>query len=243
MKLLYSDNHPQSTKSLERLSRLTVPEKSIYAALLLAQKTNYQSEASIEGLQKGLDSKYNKFDDCVNALDRIGGERAGKCLLDALNRETNDPARQSNLIRAIGRAKYIEAIPTLLSMLSVITINVNVQDAIIIALGDIRHPDAFSTLLDIAKDIHQMLGVRRQAIESLGKNRHPDSVKELVKMTEDFDISQVNDYQIIDWVVNALTLQNNNEADLALRQSLTNPYLSAWHPLIGAYFDTKPQST
>nr|MBA3874808.1 toll/interleukin-1 receptor domain-containing protein [Anaerolineae bacterium] len=152
MKNLHDDTSLQSTKGLESLINHTLPEKSIEAAWLLAQKTNYQSEAPIDGLQKGLDPKYNKFDDCVEALGRIGGDNAGKYLLDALNQATDDRARQPILIKAIGRSKYRGAVQNLHSTLSMNDIHINTRHAILEALGNIGDKGSFEILKNIVQD-------------------------------------------------------------------------------------------
>lgn len=233
MKLLYSDTDPQSTKSLERLSRLTVPEKSIDAGLLLAQKTNYQSEAPIDGLQKGLDPKYNKFDDCVEALGRIGGDKAGKYLLNALHQATNDRARQPILIKAIGRAKYRGAVQDLHSLLSRNDIHINVRHAILIALGDIGDKASFEILKNIVQDTSQERVIRILATQSLGKNEDPRVGDVLIPIIDRYrQYLSDDERQVAHKAIEAMIALNTDAGNTQLQKCLQWPDFAPWRQMI-----------
>ncbi len=236
MKNLHDDTSLQSTKGLESLINHTLPEKSIEAAWLLAQKTNYQSEAPIDGLQKGLDPKYNKFDDCVEALGRIGGDNAGKYLLDALNQATDDRARQPILIKAIGRSKYRGAVQNLHSTLSMNDIHINTRHAILEALGNIGDKGSFEILKNIVQDANQERVVRILATQALGKNEDPRVADVLIPIIDRYKQYLSDDErQVVHKAIEAVIALNTDAGNTQLQKCLQWSDFAPWRQMVESH--------
>lgn len=169
------NEHTAASAGLVRALASQYPDVKVYAALALAEKTNYKDERVLPGLSKALD-RNDTFDRSLLALGNIGTSGAVAIMADGIERLSD--YRREKLILALAQIKDKSAIPELRKLLKSETLYFAVIDALG-AFGDPQVlPDLIEYLTSLGVDEHKA-ELRERLIRAIAEIGNSDAVDAL----------------------------------------------------------------